>query len=159
MTENALRDRETSSAAAAARLMRGRAESMPVLVQDVVPQNFIPSHPTHEAVPMDEVAKPDKRNWSSTLDLIHEATTAIRISEERATELELELQRTVTQAIERERFLEQKIAATEARAELAEGRAKEAEEWLNRLHEAVVSGFTRASSESAQPDVQRSSVA
>ena len=108
---------------------------------------------------MNAAAKPDKRNWSSTLDLIHEATTAIRISEERAAELEIELKRTVAQAIERERLLEQKVAATEARAELAESRASDAEEWLARLHDAVVTGFTRPAPDSEQPDIQRSSVA
>ena len=158
MTENAMRDRETASTAAAW-LMRGRVESIPVLVQNTLPQTTVPSIAIHEAAQMDEAPKPETRNWSSTLDLIHEATTAIRISEERSAELEVELQRTVTQAMERERFLEQKVSAAEARADLAETRAREAEVWLSRLHDAVVAGFTRPAPEPAQSDVPHSSVA
>lgn len=78
---------------------------------------------------------PGRRDWSSALDLIHEATAAIRISEERSSELEAELQRTVVQALERAKFLEAQIAVAENRAMLAEQRASDAEEWLARLHE------------------------
>lgn len=92
-----------------------------------------------------------KRDWSSSLDLIHEATAAIRISEERASELEQELERTVAQALERAQFLEAQVAAAQSRAEAAEKRAGEAEEWLARLHDAVVAGFTRSAAKPIPP--------
>lgn len=152
MTENALRDHPTTSAAAW--LMRGRADAVLVPVENLVPLKPVPDAPQ-----VDEAVAPDRRNWSSTLDLIHEATAAIRISEERSSELEKELRVTVAQAIEREQVLEGKLAKSETRAELAEKRASEAEEWLARLHEAVVAGFTRATREPGQPDPTQSSVA
>jgi hypothetical protein len=90
------------------------------------------------------------RDWSSSLDLIHEATEAIRISEERAADLEQELERVTTQSQERARLLEAQVAAAERRTEkaeertrMAEKRAGEAEAWLARLHDAIVAGFTR----------------
>ncbi len=93
-----------------------------------------------------------KRDWSASLDLIHEATAAIRISEERAAELEQELERTVARALERATALEAQVAAAQTRADLAERRADEAEEWLARLHDAVVEGFTRrAPADAADP--------
>lgn len=92
------------------------------------------------------------RDWSASLDLIHEATAAIRISEERAAELEQELERTVARALERATALEAQVAAAQTRADLAERRADEAEEWLARLHDAVVEGFTRrAPADEANP--------
>ncbi|MBX9931610.1 MAG: hypothetical protein K2Y56_08745 [Methylobacterium sp.] len=95
---------------------------------------------------------PGRRDWSSALDLIHEATAAIRISEERSSELEAELQRTVVQALERAKFLEAQIAVAENRAMLAEQRASDAEEWLARLHDAVVTGFGRKAPSAGRDD-------
>ena len=90
------------------------------------------------------------RDWSSSLDLIQEATAAIRISEERAADLEQELERVTAQSQERARLLEAQVAAAERRTEkaeertrMAEKRAGEAEAWLTRLHNAIVAGFTR----------------
>jgi hypothetical protein len=139
MTETTLRDREPSSAGAW--LMRslpspsrgpGSPEAQP---QDQPRDNAIRSVP--DAPPS------GRRDWSASLDLIHEATAAIRISEERASELEEELQRTVAQAQERAATLEAQIAVALNRAELAERRADDAEEWLARMHDAVVNGFSR----------------
>lgn len=130
-------------------LMRGRPESgLPALktVEPVVPLKVTsrgstqgePSNPTGD------------RDWSSALDLIHEATAAIRISEERSVDLEQELERVTAQAQERARLLEAQVAAAERRTEkaeerirMAEKRASEAEAWLARLHDAIVAGFTR----------------
>ncbi|GJE62380.1 hypothetical protein MPOCJGCO_4513 [Methylobacterium trifolii] len=152
MTETALRDRENASATAW--LMRGRSDTVLLPVATSEPPTQVHEAPLVDALPMT-----GRRDWSSTLDLIREATAAIRISEERSSELEQELKRTVAQAIEREQALEAKFAKSEVRAELAEKRASEAEEWLARLHEAVVAGFTRTAPEPSQPDLARPSVA
>ncbi|NEU10624.1 hypothetical protein G3T14_00585 [Methylobacterium sp. BTF04] len=136
MTENAVRERETS--AAAAWLLRGRPEAGRASGEPLVALEAPREFPT-----TGEVVPAGRRDWSSALDLIHEATAAIRISEERQSELEEELRRTVVQAVERARFLEAQVAAAENRADLAEKRASDAEEWLGRLHDAVVDGFTR----------------
>lgn len=136
MTENAVRERETS--ATAAWLLRARPEANRPSGEPLVALEAPRAFPaTGETVPA------GRRDWSSALDLIHEATAAIRISEERQSELEEELQRTLSQAVERARFLEAQVAAAESRAELAEKRASDAEDWLARLHDAVVEGFTR----------------
>jgi hypothetical protein len=142
MSETALRDRETSSAGAW--LMR----SLPSPHRgSAAPEQG----PSDEALPAPANAGP-KRDWSASLDLIHEATAAIRISEERAAELEQELERTVARALERATALEAQVAAAQSRADLAERRADEAEEWLARLHDAVVEGFTRrAPADEANP--------
>jgi chromosome segregation ATPase len=90
------------------------------------------------------------RDWSSALDLIREATEAINISEERAADLEAELQQARISASEELRQLKGQIAAAERRIEKAEerahsaeARAKEAEAWLVRIHDAVLNGFRR----------------
>ncbi len=88
------------------------------------------------------------REWASAVDLIREASEAIRIGEERASELEAQLAQVVAQADLEIRRLEQEIATgaqnlarSEERARLAEARATEAEEWLVRLHDAAVEAF------------------
>ena len=146
MTETALRDRETSSAAAW--LMRslpspnrGAGSLEPVLTQKP------PREADRDAAAVEGAG--GRRDWSASLDLIHEATEAIRISEERSSELEQELERTAARALERAETLEAQLAAAQNRAELAERRAAEAEEWLARLHDAVVAGFTRKGREDA----------
>lgn len=101
-----------------------------------------------------ELAAPDRRpsghvgDWSAAIELVHEASEAIRISEERAVELEAQLGQVMAQAAEEMRRLnaeiagvEQRLARSEDRARAAEDRADEAEAWLGRLHEAVYTAF------------------
>ncbi len=151
MNETALRDRETPSTGIW--LMRGlpvRNEGtargdLPVrgeLLMRGEPPTLSDAGAS-SASAAEEHAPATRRDWSSALDLIHEATAAIRISEERALELEQELARTVAQAVERSQQLEAQIAAAQDRAQAAEKRASDAEAWLARLHDAVVTGFTR----------------
>ncbi|KQP92365.1 hypothetical protein ASF60_16925 [Methylobacterium sp. Leaf113] len=154
MSETALRDRETSSAGAW--LMR----SLPTPHRPAgTPEPAQPTEPAKPGAMRDVTPGAEagpRRDWSASLDLIHEATAAIRISEERAAELEQELERTVTRALERASALEAQVAAAQSRAEQAERRAEEAEEWLARLHDAVVEGFTR---KAAPPAAQATSSA
>lgn len=140
MTDSPLRNPEPSRAGTW--LMRG----LPSPTRSADP----PETGSPDAVPDLDTAQtgPDvgaraRRDWSASLDLIHEATAAIRISEERASELEDELERTLAQSRAREAALEAQIALAQQRAEAAEQRAAEAEEWLARMHDAVVEGFTR----------------
>lgn len=116
-----------------------------------------------------QLSSGSSRDWSSALDLIREATEAINISEERAADLEIELQQVRIGASEEVRQLKGQIAAAERRIEKAEerahsaeGRAKEAEAWLIRIHDAVLNGFrrkTRANSSPAVANEQHSSEA
>lgn len=88
------------------------------------------------------------RDWSAALVLVQEASEAIRISEERATQLEERLAQVLSEAreeIERLNLLvadgEQKRLQAEERANLTELRAAEAEAWLAKLHDTVVASF------------------
>ena len=90
------------------------------------------------------------RDWSSALDLVREAGEAIRIAEERATDLQSQLHRVTAQATAEVRRLETQLAnaaqlalKAEERARVAEQRAAEAEGWLVRLYDAVMTSFGR----------------
>jgi hypothetical protein len=93
-------------------------------------------------------AEPRKAEWKSSLLLVQEACEAIKASEERVEALESELEALNTQ--HRDAFLQMKarlvsaedqIKAAHARAKAFEERALEAEAWLTRLNQAIVSGF------------------
>ena len=147
MTDNAVRDNEPPPMATW--LMRGRSETGLTTLKTV--EHPVAFKATSRGQVQGEPSSPTgDRDWSSALDLIHEATAAIRISEERSVDLEQELERVTAQAQERARLLEAQVAAAERRTEkaeerirLAEKRASEAEAWLARLHDAIVAGFTR----------------
>jgi small-conductance mechanosensitive channel len=88
------------------------------------------------------------RDYGSALDLIREASAAIAIKEERASELEAQLQQVTAAANEEIRQLKARLEASERRAQksderarVAELRATEAEAWLVRLHDAILDGF------------------
>lgn len=96
----------------------------------------------------DRGAGPKPGDWTSALHLVEEASEAIRIGEERANELESQLEQVMIQAAEEVRRLnaelsasEQRAARAEDRTRAAEARANEAEAWLARLHNAVHSAF------------------
>ncbi|SDN29184.1 hypothetical protein SAMN05216360_10791 [Methylobacterium phyllostachyos] len=98
--------------------------------------------------PAEGVAPAPTREWASAVDLIREASEAIRVGEERASELEAQLAQVVAQADLEIRRLEQEVATgaqnlarSEERVRLAEARAAEAEDWLVRLHDAAVEAF------------------
>ena len=89
-----------------------------------------------------------QRDWVSAIDLVQEAAEAIRISEERAVDLENQLRNVIAQAEDEVRQLQKTIASNqlllsqaEDRARRAETRAKEAETWLVRIHDAVFTAF------------------
>jgi hypothetical protein len=101
-------------------------------------------------------SQPQQRDWSSALELIREASEAVRFSEERVTELESEMQELAAKAAEGLRSLESQLSASERRnaqfeerARLAEARASEAEGWLVRLHDAIVASFAKETDSSA----------
>lgn len=90
------------------------------------------------------------RDFKSAIDLIKEASEAIRLSEERAVELEQQLHQVSTRANEQVKALEIQVAAlerrllkSEERARAAEVRANDAETWLSRLHDTIITSFRR----------------
>ena len=84
---------------------------------------------------------PQKRDWSSAIDLVNEACEAVRLAEERAVTAERYSQQLNQYYAEQVRGLEVRLLAAEKRGEAANTRAAEAEEWLVRFHDAIVSGF------------------
>lgn len=79
---------------------------------------------------------------SSAFELIAEASEAIRISEERAEDLQQQLYRLAEESSAELSRLTAEVAAGEQRLAAAEARANEAELWLVRLHDAVQSAFS-----------------
>ena len=82
-----------------------------------------------------------KRDWSSAIDLVNEACEAVRLAEERASTAERYSQQLNQYYAEQVKGLELRLQTAEKRAEAANARAAEAEEWLIRFHDAIVSGF------------------
>lgn len=98
------------------------------------------------------VARPQqsdpKRDWSATAHLIEEAQQAMRISEERVTELESRLKEVIGQAREeisqltrRAEAAEQRLTDAENQLRDAQSRAEESDAWLHRIHNQMVSSF------------------
>lgn len=90
------------------------------------------------------------RDFKSAIDLIKEASEAIRFSEERAVELEQQLHQVSNRSAEQVKALELQVAAlerrlikSEERARAAEVRANDAETWLSRLHDTIITSFRR----------------
>jgi hypothetical protein len=91
--------------------------------------------PSREDRPM------QKRDWSSAIDLVNEACEAVRLAEERAATAERYSQQLNQYYSEQVKGLELRLQTAEKRADAANARAGEAEEWLIRFHDAIVSGF------------------
>lgn len=90
------------------------------------------------------------RDFKSAIDLIKEASEAIRFSEERAGELEQQLHQVSHRSAEQVKALELQVATlerrlikAEERARAAEVRANDAETWLSRLHDTIITSFRR----------------
>ncbi|WP_132250969.1 hypothetical protein [Methylobacterium segetis] len=149
MADQALKD--SNSSVASTLLMRGlMGEGLKSVTQEAAANSASATQP--RSVPEPQTNPVPARDWSSALDLIQEATEAISISEERAADLEAQLQQVTTNANEEIRQLNAKVAAAERRAHKAEERARsaearasEAETWLVRMHDAVLNGFGRKS--------------
>lgn len=85
----------------------------------------------------------ERRDWGAAIDLVKEASEAIRFAEERAQAAEDYSTQLTTYHKEQLKAAEARIAAAERRAEVAQLRATEAESWLSRFHDAINEGFGR----------------
>ncbi len=85
----------------------------------------------------------ERRDWGAAIDLVKEASEAIRFAEERAQAAEDYSAQLATYHKEQLKAAEGRIAAAERRAEVAQLRAAEAESWLSRFHDAINEGFGR----------------
>lgn len=121
------------------------AQRQPKLSDKIVPL-VVPGAPGADPGPPPAAS----RDWSAALDLIRETGDAIKLAEDRANELQAKLDDVTAQAGHEIRQLEQKLASAaqlalkaEDRMRLAEQRAKEAEAWLARLYDAVMTSLGR----------------
>jgi hypothetical protein len=102
-------------------------------------------------------------DFAAAVDLVGQAGQTMRESQERAQEMEARHQSLMERATEQLNAAEARIKAAETRARIAEarlqdmetrvrdaeGRAKKAEEWLLRIHRAVVDMLNRGSAQAA----------
>jgi len=103
------------------------------------------------AAPRRETEDRAQRDWSAALDLVREASQAIRATEARNQEMEARIQGLMRRASEELEAAEARIEAAEARAAEAEMRADAAEEWLRRFHDAITEGFSMGRKPEARP--------
>lgn len=97
--------------------------------------------PKPKAPPTSTAAAPAGRDWASAVELINEAAEAVRMADERAAAAERYSQELAQYYTEQAKAAELKIAGLEKRLEVTEAKAREAEEWLIRFHDAIMSGF------------------
>ncbi|HTJ03380.1 MAG TPA: hypothetical protein VL492_11360 [Methylovirgula sp.] len=105
----------------------------PAAIRIVSPKPKAPA-PTPAAVPAG-------RDWASAIELINEAAEAVRLADERAIAAERYSQELAQYYTEQAKAAELKIAGLEKRLEVTEAKARDAEEWLVRFHDAIMSGF------------------
>lgn len=86
-----------------------------------------------------------QQDWAFALDAVYRAAEGMRASEEQARDTEARSMDLVEKAIKELKTAESRLQAAESagaaaaeRARDAEMRANEAEEWLKRLHDAIV---------------------
>ena len=147
MTDQAIKGISATPSATTATVLRARPVSSLGLGDKVVSLS-LPS--IDEFVAEAEKASPAAaRDYGSALELVREASEAIRVGEERANQLEehlAEVLKEATSEIQRLNELvaegDRKLAQMQAKADAAEARAIEAETWLAKLHDAVVTSFT-----------------
>ena len=89
----------------------------------------------------------ERRDWGAAIDLINEASNAVRWAEERAQTAEDYSKQLAAFHKEQMKAAEQRATTAEKRAEAALLRAAEAEAWLTRFHDAIVEGFGKVTSE------------
>jgi hypothetical protein len=132
----------------------GKVVQLPVVTSDGAAATFQPL--TQE------------RDWAGAVELVKEASEAIRIAEERNGELEAGLAAVLSEATTEIEALRTKLGAAttqldlaqariqqaETRAANAEKRAVETEAWLCKLHDTVVKAFSPIIGRDAAPDEQ-----
>jgi hypothetical protein len=122
--------------------------------------------------------RPPGRDWLSAVELVKEASEAIRLAEARNVELQAGLNQVLAEASAEIKELKETLRATtvelaqtrdwasdveqraveaERRADEAERRAEEAEAWLCRLHDAIVKEFGPAVRLASAPEPQAKS--
>ncbi len=89
----------------------------------------------------DATAPAARRDWGSAIELVREACEAVRLADDKAAAAERYAHELKQYYLEQAKLAEMKIVGLEKRLEMAEARAVEAEEWLVRFNDAILTGF------------------
>lgn len=116
--------------------------AVPAPVRDKI-FHFQPRAETAQADQGGAALPAERRDWGAAIDLVKEASEAIRFAEERAQAADDYAKELTVYHKEQLKAAEARVAAAERRAELAQQRAAEAEGWLSRFHDAINEGFGR----------------
>jgi small-conductance mechanosensitive channel len=111
---------------------------IPALAAATTPAN---DHAAADGAVREENAETDV--WAETLARVYGAADLLRTREHQLRDLERARRTAVDRAAERIAALEEQLATEGQRAERAERAQAEAEEWLGRIHKAVVEQFAR----------------
>ena len=84
-----------------------------------------------------------QRDWSAALNLVNECFEAVRIADARAITSEARVAELTQRLEDHVRTAELRLNAANKRADGAEIRARNAEEWLVKFHDTIVAGFQK----------------
>ena len=94
-----------------------------------------------ENEPEQPEAAPEGRDWTETLHLVHRAASRLVSTDERVRDLEAELRELSDSAAEEIQRLRAEVVDLQRQLDAAEGGRRHAEDWLRRLHTAVLEQF------------------
>ncbi len=77
------------------------------------------------------------QDWGETLHMVHRASELLKAAEERVRELESSNRELAERATMQAEVLQGRVLQAQLRADEADQRRKEAEEWLRRIHNAI----------------------
>ena len=86
---------------------------------------------------------PVDQDWGETLHMVHRASELLRAAEERVRELEDSNRELTERAAMQAEVLQSRVLQAQVRAEEAEQRRRDAEEWLRRIHNAIAENLSR----------------
>ena len=84
---------------------------------------------------------PDQ-DWGETLHMVHRASELLRAAEQRVRELEDSNRELAERAAMQAEVLQGRVLQAQVRAEEAEQRRREAEDWLRRIHTAIAENLS-----------------
>lgn len=84
-----------------------------------------------------------KRDWSAALNIVNDCFEAIRDAEERVIAADTQRNQLAQRLDEQAKTYEARVVAANKRADVAEARLREAEEWLARFHDTIMTGFEK----------------
>jgi hypothetical protein len=104
---------------------------------------------TQQAEPSPNESEPEQldaavegKDWTETLELVHRAASRLVSTDERVRDLEAELRELSDSAAEEIQRLRAEVVDLQRQRDIAEAGRRHAEDWLRRLHTAVLEQFS-----------------